>query len=286
VRAREERQAVSLAFAVVLIVIAMTSIQLGAAIAKTMFGRVGAIGAVTLRVSVAAILLVAALRPWRTRRTRAQWRLVVVYGLALGAMNALFYAALQTIPLGVAVAIELAGPLAVALHGSRRVVDLVWIALAIAGLVTLLPVGGSDLEPSGVTFALGAGACWALYIVVGRKAGAEHGLQTTAAGMAIAALLVLPFGIAEAGMGLLDPELLPFAVGAAVLSSALPYCLEMLALPRMPAATFGTLMSAEPVFGALAGLLFLDERLNALQWLAIAAIMLASAGTTLTASRR
>ena len=284
--APEERHGPSLAFAVVLLVIAMTSIQLGAAIAKTMFGRVGPIGAVTLRVSFAAILLVAALRPWRTRRTRAQWRMVLVYGLALGAMNALFYAALRTLTLGVAVAIELTGPLAVALHGSRRVVDLVWIALAIAGLTALLPVGGSNVDASGVACALGAGACWALYIVIGRKAGAEHGLQTTAAGMAVAALLVLPFGIAEAGMGLLDRDLLPFAVGAAVLSSALPYCLEILALPRMPAATFGTLMSAEPAFGALSGFMLLDEHLSHTQWLAIAAIMLASAGTTLTASGR
>lgn len=269
-----------------LLVIAMASIQTGAAVAKRMFEVVGPIGAVTLRILFAALLLALVLRPWRLRLTPRAFRWVLVYGVALGGMNALFYAALRTIPLAVATAIELTGPLTVAVLGSRRISDFLWIALAVTGLLTLIPFPGlaSDLDAAGVSFALAAGVLWAVYILVGRKAGAEHGLQTTALGMAIAATAVLPFGLAQAGTSLFTPAILPFALGAAVLSSALPYCLEMFALPRLPAKTFGTLMSAEPAFGALSGMFFLDEHLTPWQWLAIAAIMLASIGTTLTAT--
>ncbi|MET0343100.1 MAG: EamA family transporter [Polyangiales bacterium] len=285
-RPAEGTQRSSPLVAVALLVVAMMSIQSGAAMAKGMFGVVGPLGATTLRVVFAALLLNAVLRPWRTRRTPAAWRSVVFYGLALGGMNALFYAALDSIPLGVATALELTGPLAVALLGSRRATDFLWIALAVAGLLALLPIAGdaANVDPKGAAFALAAGGCWAVYIVVGRKAGAEHGLQTTAAGMSIAALAVLPFGIAAAGARLLTLEVLPLALGTAVLSSALPYCLEMVALPRLPTKTFGTLMSAEPAFGALSGLLLLDEHLTGSQWLALGAIIVASVGTTSTAA--
>ena len=271
---------------VALLVVAMASIQAGAAIAKGMFAVVGPIGAVTLRVLFAALLLGIVLRPWRVRRSAAAWRTVLVYGLALGGMNCLFYAALRTVPLGVATALEFTGPLAVAMLASRRLVDFLWIALAVVGLLLLLPLGGASaaLDPAGVAYALAAGACWALYILFGRRAGAEHGLQTTAVGMAVAAVVVLPFGVASAGAALLTPSILPYAVAVAVLSSALPYSLEMFALPRLPARTFGTLMSVEPAFGALSGLVILDERLAGQQWLALAAIVAASIGTTLTAA--
>ena len=271
---------------VALLVVAMASIQAGAAIAKGMFAVVGPIGAVTLRVLFAALLLGIVLRPWRVRRSAAAWRTVLVYGLALGGMNCLFYAALRTVPLGVATALEFTGPLAVAMLASRRLVDFLWIALAVVGLLLLLPLGGASaaLDPAGVAYALAAGACWALYILFGRRAGAEHGLQTTAVGMAVAAVVVLPFGVASAGAALLTPSILPYAVVVAVLSSALPYSLEMFALPRLPARTFGTLMSVEPAFGALSGLVILDERLAGQQWLALAAIVAASIGTTLTAA--
>ena len=271
---------------VALLVVAMASIQAGAAIAKGMFAVVGPIGAVTLRVLFAALLLGIVLRPWRVRRSAAAWRTVLVYGLALGGMNCLFYAALRTVPLGVATALEFTGPLAVAMLASRRLVDFLWIALAVIGLLLLLPLGGASaaLDPAGVAYALAAGACWALYILFGRRAGAEHGLQTTAVGMAVAAVVVLPFGVASAGAALLTPSILPYAVVVAVLSSALPYSLEMFALPRLPARTFGTLMSVEPAFGALSGLVILDERLAGQQWLALAAIVAASIGTTLTAA--
>jgi inner membrane transporter RhtA len=263
----------------------MASIQVGAAIAKRIFPVAGPLGAVTLRVLFAAILLGVVLRPWRVRRTRAAWRSVLIYGAALGGMNCLFYAALDSVPLGVAVALEFTGPLAVAMLASRRAVDFLWIALAVGGLLALLPLGGAAarVDPVGAAFALGAGVCWALYILFGQKAGAEHGVQTTAVGMAIAAVVVLPFGLADAGAALFTPRILPLALAVAVLSSALPYSLEMVALPRLPAKTFGTLMSVEPAFGALAGLVLLGEHLTLQQWGAIGAIVAASVGTTLSA---
>jgi inner membrane transporter RhtA len=270
---------------VALVVVAMASIQTGAAIAKRIFPVVGPMGAVTLRVLFAALILGAVVRPWRVRRTSAAWRTVLVYGLALGGMNGLFYAALRTVPLGIATAIEFTGPLAVAVAASRRPIDFLWIALAVGGLLLLLPLGdaAAGVDPVGAGFALAAGVCWALYILFGRRAGAEHGMQTTAVGMAVAAVLVLPLGIADAGAALLTPSILPFALAVAVLSSALPYSLEMYALPRLPARTFGTLMSVEPAFGALSGLVLLGERLDLRQWLAVGAIIAASVGTTLAA---
>jgi len=278
--------AASPALPVALVVVAMASVQAGAAIAKQIFPIVGPLGAVTLRVLFAALLLGAVLRPWRVRRTPAAWRSVLVYGVVLGGMNTLFYAALRTVPLGVATALEFTGPLSVALLASRRATDFLWIALAAGGLLALLPLGhATGVDVVGAAFALGAGVCWGLYIVVGRKAGAEHGVQTTAMGMIVAAVVVLPAGLAHAGATLFTPRVLPFALAVAVLSSALPYSLEMIALPRLPTKTFGTLMSAEPAFGALAGLAMLGERLTSTQWLAIGAIVLASVGTTLSAAR-
>jgi inner membrane transporter RhtA len=272
--------------AVALLVVAMTSVQIGAALAKGMFAAVGPLGAVALRVSFAAVLLAAVLRPWRVRRTAEAWRSVLLYGVALGGMNGLFYVALRTVPLGVATALEFTGPLAVAIVASRRAADFLWVALAVAGLLALLPLGASaGIDPVGAACALAAGVCWALYILFGRKAGAEHGLETTAVGMAIAAVLVLPAGVAGAGAALLSPAILPTALAVAVLSSALPYTLEMYALPRLPAKTFGTLMSVEPALGALAGLALLGEQLTARQWLGLGAIVATSIGTTVTAAQ-
>ncbi|WP_161893399.1 EamA family transporter, partial [Pseudomonas juntendi] len=211
-------------------------------------------------------------------------RNVIIYGMALGGMNFLFYMALQTVPIGIAVALEFTGPLAVALLSSRRPTDFLWIALAIVGLLLLLPAGhgGQALDPVGAAYALGAGVCWALYILFGQRAGAEHGIQSAALGVVVAALFVAPIGIAHAGSALLTPALIPVALAVAVLSTALPYSLEMIALTRIPARTFGTLMSIEPAFGALSGLLFLGEVLTVTQWLAILAIIAASVGTTLS----
>ena len=262
----------------------MASVQSGASLAKSMFPIVGAQGTTALRLIFASVIMLLLLRPWRAKLTAKSLRTVIVYGMALGGMNFLFYMSLRSVPLGIAVALEFTGPLAVAIYASRRAVDFLWIALAIVGLLLLIPMGetSNGIDLLGVAYALGAGVCWALYILFGQKAGNDNGVQTAALGVMIAALFVAPFGIIHAGAALLTPALIPVALGVAILSTALPYTLEMVALTRLPARTFSTLMSVEPAFGALSGLLFLQEHLSLAQWLAITCIILASAGATLT----
>lgn len=254
----------------------------GTSFAKSLFSVIGAQGATAYRVGISALLLVLVFRPWRFALTRADLKAVVLYGAVLGAMNLSFYMALRTIPLGMAVALEFTGPLAVALLSSRRLTDFAWIALAAAGLLLLVPHGADmhTLDPAGMAYALAAGLCWALYIVSGRRAGTRHGTQTVALAASVAALAVLPFGLAQAGPALFSPALLPLAVGVAILSSSLPYALEITVLARMPVRVFGTLLSLEPVFAAVSGLLFLGEILTLTQWAAVAAIVAASAGIT------
>jgi inner membrane transporter RhtA len=268
---------------VALLLFAMLSIQSGASLAKSLFPAVGATGATALRLALATLVLAAVFRPWRMRVERHQWPSLLLYGVSLGLMNLMFYKALETVPLGIAIALEFTGPLAVALFGSRHLRDVAWVVLAVVGLILLVPESGAQsLDPLGAAYALGAGVCWALYIVFGQKAGNEHGPQTVALGTFIAAVVAVPFGVVHAGTDLLSPALLPIALGVALLSTALPYSLEMIALTKMPTRTFGMLMSLEPAIGALCGLLFLHERLSLLQWLAIAAIILASAGAAMT----
>jgi inner membrane transporter RhtA len=206
---------------------------------------------------------------------------ILVYGVALGTMNFVFYMALRTIPLGIAVALEFTGPLAVALAGSRRRTDFLWIALAVFGLLMLLPVARTEhsLDPVGVAFALAAGLCWALYIIFGQKAGRAHGPSASTWGMLIAASFTVPLGVVLGGRDVLSPAVLPMGLAVAVLSSAFPYTLEMIALRQLATKTFGTLMSLEPAIAACAGLVFLNERLTATQWLGIVAVMIASMGT-------
>ncbi|MNN08260.1 Threonine/homoserine exporter RhtA [compost metagenome] len=280
------RSLASTLFSVGLLLIAMASIQSGASLAKSMFSVVGPQGTTTLRLIFASIIMMLILRPWRAKLTARSLRTVIVYGMALGGMNFLFYMSLQTVPLGIAVALEFTGPLAVAIYSSRRAIDFLWIALAAVGLLLLIPMGEatSGIDLVGAGYALGAGVCWALYILFGQKAGADNGVQTAALGVMIAALFVAPIGIVHAGSALLSPALIPIALGVAILSTALPYTLEMVALTRMPARTFGTLMSIEPAFGALSGLLFLHEYLSLSQWMAIMCIILASVGATMTMS--
>lgn len=283
----DPRKLSSLLFPIGLLLIAMASIQTGASLAKSLFPIVGAQGTTTLRLVFASVILLLTLRPWRARFTAKSLRTIFIYGIALGGMNFLFYMSLRSVPLGIAVALEFTGPLAVALYSSRKAIDFVWIALAATGLLLLIPMGetSANLDLTGVAYALGAGVCWAAYILFGQKAGVDNGIQTAALGVLIAAIFIAPIGMVHAGTALLDIALIPTAIGVAILSTALPYSLEMVALTRMPARTFGTLASIEPVFGALSGMLFLHEDLTLLQWLAIAAIILASAGATLTSQR-
>ncbi|ODT82258.1 MAG: transporter [Pelagibacterium sp. SCN 64-44] len=278
----------SIILPVLLVALGMVFTQTGASFAKMLFPLVGANGATALRLTLAALVLLAIFRPWRHRLDHRQWRAVLLYGGAMGAMNLFFYAALEHIPLGVAVALEFTGPLAVALFGARKPLDFFWIALALAGFALLLPwmpVEGG-ISPLGVFLALCAGACWAGYIIFGQRAGTGAGPHIAALGVAAAALIALPFGIAGAGAALLDPAVLPLALAVALLSSAIPYALDMVALPHIPARLFGILMSGQPAFAALSGLVILRETLDWIQVTGIAAIMAASIGATITIARR
>lgn len=272
---------------VCLILMAMISIQCSASFAKTLFALTTPQGVTALRLGISALILLMVFRPWRRKVPVGAWRHIIAYGMALGCMNLSFYMAIQLIPLGVAVALEFCGPLALAMFSSRRLLDFVWITLAVFGVLTLLPLGplSSGVDPVGCGFALGAGLCWALYIVFGKKAGAINGTSSVALGTFVAALLIFPVGLVSAGSQLFSPALLPGALLIGVFSSALPYGLEMVALEKLPAQTFGILMSLEPALAALSGFLFLQEHLSLLQWMALACVTTASIGATVTLRR-
>lgn len=270
------------------LIVAMLSLQVGASIAKTLFPAIGAQGATTLRLVLSAALLTAVLRPWKARITRSNWQAVTIYGASLAAMNLTFYMALNTIPLGIAVALEFCGPMAVAMFWSRRLVDFLWVALAVLGLLLLLPLSDASraLDPAGVMYALGAGVCWAIYIVAGQKAGNDHGRLAAVLGLIVAAFLIAPVGLSYAGADLFAWSVLPAGVAVAILSGALPYTLEMYALRRLPTHTFGTLLSLEPALGAVTGFVLLSETIAPLHIGAILIIVLASAGAAFTIKPR
>jgi inner membrane transporter RhtA len=265
--------------AIAALLAAMASFQAGASIAKTLIPKIGAPGTAALRVGLGALIVAILQRPWRNMPK--SWKWIVIYGLSLGTMNLVFYMSLRTIPLGIAVALEFTGPLAVAAFTSRRISHFVWLGLAVIGLLFLLPLNltATPIDPVGAGFALAAGACWAVYIVFGQKAGVEHGPSASAWGQLIGSCVAVPIGVFSARTKLLDLSVLPFGLAIAVLSSSLPYTLEMFGLRNLSARVFGTLMSLEPAVGALAGFVFLGERLTAIQTLAIAAVMVASIGT-------
>ena len=267
------------------LLLAMLSIQGGAAFAKSLFPALGPFGTTALRVGLAAALLFAVLRPSLRRLKRADWAAIVPYGAALGLMNLSFYASLKYLPLGLAVTFEFVGPLLLSLALSRRALDFVWVALAALGILLIAPHGGEgSLSLPGVSLALTAGALWAGYIVAGGAVARRvPGTTGVVAGMLVAAAVALPFGAAQGGQGLLaHPQLLLAGLAVAVLSSALPYTLEMRALRAIPTHVFGVLMSLEPALAALSGLLFLGERLSMLQVAALLCVVVASAGISLT----
>ncbi|HAV1486960.1 TPA: threonine/homoserine exporter RhtA [Enterobacter hormaechei subsp. steigerwaltii] len=269
---------------VAVILIAMMSIQSGASLAKSLFPLVGAPGVTALRIALGTLILVVVFKPWRLRFKKEQRLPLLFYGLALGGMNYMFYLSIQTIPLGIAVALEFTGPLAVALFSSRRPVDFIWVVLAVLGLWFLLPLGQSvsQIDLTGAALALGAGACWAVYILTGQRAGEEHGPATVALGSLIAAVIFVPIGMAQATDSIWQWSILPVGLAVAILSTALPYSLEMIALTRLPTRIFGTLMSMEPALAAISGMIFLGETLTLVQMLALCSIIAASMGSTLT----
>jgi inner membrane transporter RhtA len=263
------------AAAVGLVVVASVSPQIGAAFAVTLFDELGPAGAAFLRLAFAAIILLAIWRP----RLAGDLRLPAAFGLALGLMNWTFYEALDRIPLAIAVTIEFTGPLLVAVVGSRRPLDGVWITLAAAGILLLVGPGGGSLDPVGVGFALIAAVCWMSYIYLSKRTGAAFpGGSGLAIAMAVGALVVLPVGVIQADGALTQPNLLGAALVVALLSSVLPYSLELEALRRLPEAVFGVLMSLDPAVAALVGFLALGQALDGWEVLGIAMVVVASAG--------
>jgi inner membrane transporter RhtA len=269
------------AFAVGLVLAAAGSLQVGAAFAVTLFDELGPGGAAFLRLALAAIVLWAIWRP-EIPSHASDRRLAVAFGVALGLMNWSIYESMARIPLGVAVTIEFAGPLLVAVLGSRRPLDGVWVTLAAAGIVLLADPGGGSIDGLGVFFALCAAACWMAYIHLSQRTGqAFPGGSGLALAMAVGALIVLPAGVVQGEGALVEPDLLGAALVVAVASSVLPYSLELEALRRLPAAVFGVLMSLEPAVAALAGFVVLEQDLGARELIAIAMVVVASAGATL-----
>jgi inner membrane transporter RhtA len=262
-----------------LVMLGIVSVQLGSALAKNLFGAVGSFGTVALRLFFAAAVLILLWRP-SPRIDRRTWTVVLAYGVILGFMNLFFYLALARIPLGIAVTVDFLGPLAVALMGSRRWLDAFWAVLAAAGVV-LLTEGGGAVDLVGFLFALAAAACWGLYIVVGAALGRDtaegNGL---ALGMVVAALVVVPVGVANSGAALIQPWVLVAGLGVALLSSVVPYSVDLEALRKVPPRVFGILMSLEPAVAALVGLVVLGESLHWSQWIAVLSVVAASAGAT------
>lgn len=264
---------------------AVASVQSGAAIATRLFPEAGPGGTVLLRLGLSAVALLAVARPQLRLHTLADVRLVVAFGVVLAGMNTTFYESLTRIPLGIAVTIEFIGPLTVAILGSRRRLDLLWVVLAAVGVV-LLTSGGGDLDGLGMLLALAAGAQWGLYILLSQRVGASFpGASGLAIALTVGTIGLLPFGIWSARGALLDGSVLGRGAAVALLSSALPYSLELFALRRLRASVFGVLMSLEPAFAAMSGLLFLSQHLLWREWVAVCCVMVASIGATRAARR-
>lgn len=270
---------------VALVIGSMLSITLGASLAKSLFEVAGPSGISVARIGVGATILCAFWRPWRFQLSRAQLKVIFFYGVCLGFMNLLFYSAIARLPIGLAIAIEFLGPLGVAIAYSKKAIDFFWAFLAAVGIILILPFHqlSSGVDWTGVIYALGAAALWALYILTGKRAsGLAPGGAVTSIGMTVAFIVILPIGATRALEILGQSDLLVPALGVGFLSSALPYSLEMIALKKLPEKYFGLLMSLEPAIGGLVALAFLGEILNVVQWTAIVCVVVASLGSSYT----
>lgn len=266
------------------VVVSLIAMNLGAAFAKHLFPLIGACGVTAVRITLAALVLLALHRPWRRAMSRSLLPGLIGYGAALGLMNLLIYQAFARLPIGIATGIEVLGPLAVVLLRSRSARDFIWFALAVAGLALLLPLRTDQaLDPIGLLFAASAAMCWALYIVCGKRISSRLGRDAVAWGMLVAAVITAPLGLTSAGAALFDLGTLALGLGVAVLSSVLPYSLEMEAMRRLPTHLFGILLSTAPAVAGLAGFTVLGEVLTWIQWCAILCIVIASAGAAWTA---
>lgn len=268
------------------VLLAIISVQGGAAIAKGLFPSLGAAGTASVRIGLSAVILYLVNRPNFGKLTAPQWKAVIPYGLCLGAMNLIFYLSLERIPLGLAVTLEFIGPLLLAIYGSKRYVDYLWVLLAATGIAFIAPWSGKGIDVIGALLALAAGGFWAGYIVLGgRISKIMDGGQAVSVGMIFASMVVLPIGLYEGGLVNFTPIMLLTGGALALLSSAIPFTLEMKALKQIPAQTFSILMSLEPAVAALCGLIFLSEHLALMEWLAVISVVIASAGATMTKER-
>ena len=272
-----------------ILLIAMISMQSSGSFAKYLFGQFPILTVSAMRLLLGAMILALIFKIWQIHFRQIKWPAIISYGLALAGMNLLFYLSINRLALGIAVSFEFIGPLSVALFYARQKFDFVWVGLAILGLVLLFPFdqAAQPLDPIGIAFALGAGACWALYIVAGQRPSGVSGNHTVCLGMFVGMLVLMPIAL-FAGMPAhtFEPMSLLYFVALAVLASALPFTLEMIALRNLSALSFGTLMSLEPAIAALSGLFFLGETLLWTQWLALATIISASVGCTVTTQRQ
>jgi len=264
--------------------VAMACFQLGAALAKKLFATIGPMGTATLRLLIGAGVLIVVTRPWRNWPARAP-RLALL-GLGIGVAGAIvfYYLAIDRLPLGIAMPVQFLGPLVLATVMSRGIMDLLWVALAALGIWCLLGTGGANghIDPVGILFALGAALSWAIYILAGKAAGDALGSAAAPASLGIAAIILVPVGAVHGGTALLDPAILPLAILVAIVSATIPFWLELYAMPRLPTRTFSVLMSLEPVFAVLFGLVMLGEHLSLVQTLGVALVIGSSIGSVLT----
>lgn len=274
--------------ALVLLFIAMISMQSSGALAKTLFDQFPVLTISAMRLLLGSLILAVIFKIWQVNFKQVKWSSIISYGVALAGMNALFYLSIHRIPLGIAVAFEFIGPLSVALFHARQKFDFIWVGLAILGLVLLFPFDQAkqSLDPIGIAFALAAGACWALYIIAGQRPSGVSGNHTVCLGMFVGMLCLIPIALFS-GMPLqvFEPSNLIYFITLAILASALPFSLEMIALRNLSALSFGTLMSLEPAIAAFSGFIFLNEQLLWTQWLALATIISASIGCTVTTQK-
>jgi inner membrane transporter RhtA len=265
------------------VLLAILSVQGGAALAKGLFPLLGAESTTLIRVALSVLILMAVNRTNLRKLTTQQWKAVIPYGAVLGAMNLTFYMAIKRVPLGLGVTLEFIGPLMVAVFGSRHAIDILWVLLAAFGIVLIAPWDTKSVDLIGVILALMAGAFWAAYIILGARVSRvlDDGDAVTV-GMIFATLVVFPFGVVSSGIHRLSAMLLLKGAGLALLSSAIPFTLEMSALRKIPARTFSILLSLEPAVAALCGLLFLHETLSFYEWMAVALVVIASGGAAFT----
>jgi len=267
-----------------LVLIGILSVQFGAGVAKSLFDEISPTSIVWLRLVTSAVVLVAIARPALRGRSRTDWLVVLAFGVCLGVMNWAIYQAFARIPLGVAVTLEFIGPLTLAVIGSRRLRDLLWILLAGLGVAVLGLEGGSDVNLAGVLYALLAGAMWASYILLAGQTGRRWpGFDGLALASVVATLLLTPLAVGEGGDDLLDPRILLLGAAVGVLSSVVPYTCELVALRSIKASVFSILMSLEPAAAALAGIVVLQEFLTWEQWIAMVCVVVASVGATRSA---